>query len=172
MIKGVRMFLLMAICCTVVSCKEKNHHNDSSANKALREGYVFVDMTESIVHWDNKCKRVIKNIMLLKSMKELKYNVKYCSCIPIDKHSIIKSEILKSCYFTKSDKGKVSIRKDSGEERSVRVDNIMKYGLEAYSVDYPNYTIRMQDNRGQDYDIPLKDVFRALDQGLKIYTFN
>lgn len=85
MIKKVNMILAIAMCCITVSCKEKKQHNDSSAEKALQEGYVFVDGTHKIIHWDKNCKRAIQKVMLLKPIKEVKRDVEYCSCVPVSK---------------------------------------------------------------------------------------
>ena len=65
---------------------------------------------------------------------------------------------------------KYHITTSDGETHEVSKENIDKYGMAAYASDYPGATIRMRDNAGADYDIPLKHYDAAVGKGLRVYT--
>lgn len=57
-----------------------------------------------------------------------------------------------------------------GKDHQVSVENIEKYGIDNYINSYPGATIRMRDDKDEDYDIPLSDFQRAEDSGLRPFT--
>ena len=165
------LFLLMALAFTSCDSLVYKQKSESPAEQALKEGFVFVGGSERIVHWDKSCKRAQK-VMLLKSAGDLPEDIELCVCVPVRMAEKLKTEILMAYYFTDKNKEKVSYRNDSGVEGTISVSNIMKYGLKSYIDEYPDYTIRMKDKFNSDYAVPFRDIFRSLDIGCKIYTFN
>ena len=57
-----------------------------------------------------------------------------------------------------------------GESHEVRKDDIDKYGWDGYFSAYPDATVRMQDDEGNDYDVPLGRVESMGRNGLKPFT--
>ena len=67
------------------SCENASKEKETPADKALSEGFVFVDGSERIVHWDKACNRAIHKVMLLKDVRHLHVDTEYCSCVPVPK---------------------------------------------------------------------------------------
>lgn len=53
-----------------------------------------------------------------------------------------------------------------GKDIQVSESNIEKYGMDAYAKDRPDATIRMRDNQGRDYDVPVGRYQQMVDHGL------
>ena len=53
-----------------------------------------------------------------------------------------------------------------GKDRQVSEKNINQYGMGSYASSYPNATVRMRDDDGADYDIPIADYDKAVNSGL------
>ena len=53
-----------------------------------------------------------------------------------------------------------------GKTHHVNKDNIDKYGWDGYAEDYPDATVRMRDDDGGDYDVPLGRVDAMMEAGL------
>ena len=168
----MKFFLFVIICIIAISCDEKKSQKvESSVDTALNEGYVFID-EGYVIHWDKNCKRAIKDVLLVKPISSIcNKRIEYCSCVPVKMLEALKKEILMTYYFTDKTKEKILYTDESGKDGTISVANIMKYGLKKYIDSYPNYTVRMQDEFKSDYEVPFKDVFRALEIDLKIYTF-
>lgn len=87
-----RVFLLLSLVLLVTSCAEKE--KQSVAENNLENGYVFVDGTKQIIHWDENCKRVYKDIMLIEKTNYFRYrDVEFCSCVPSEIADSILSKI-------------------------------------------------------------------------------
>lgn len=64
-----------------------------------------------------------------------------------------------------------TITTSDGKSHQVSEENIQKYGMGSYADAYKGATIRMRDNDGADYDIPLGNYDDARQQGLRPYRF-
>ena len=64
-----------------------------------------------------------------------------------------------------------TITTSDGKSHQVSEDNIKKYGMKSYADAYEGATIRMRDNDGADYDIPLGNYDDATQQGLRPFRF-
>lgn len=64
-----------------------------------------------------------------------------------------------------------TITTSDGKSHQVSEDNIKKYGMKSYADAYEGATIRMRDNDGADYDIPLGNYDDATQQGLHPFRF-
>lgn len=64
-----------------------------------------------------------------------------------------------------------TITTSDGKSHQVSEDNIKKYGMQSYADAYKGATIRMRDNDGADYDIPLSKYSVAQSQGLHPFRF-
>lgn len=64
-----------------------------------------------------------------------------------------------------------TITTSDGKSHQVSEDNIKKYGMQSYADAYKGATIRMRDNDGADYDIPLGKYSVAQSQGLHPFRF-
>ena len=64
-----------------------------------------------------------------------------------------------------------TITTSDGKSHQVSEDNIKKYGMQSYANAYKGATIRMRDNDGADYDIPLGNYDDATQQGLRPFRF-
>lgn len=53
-----------------------------------------------------------------------------------------------------------------GKDIQVSESNIEKYGMDAYAKDRPDATIRMRDDQGRDYDVPVGRYQQMVDHGL------
>ena len=69
----------------LLSCESASKEKEYPANKALSEGFVFVDGSGRIIHWDKACNKAVHKIMLLKDMRRLHVDTEYCICVPIPK---------------------------------------------------------------------------------------
>ncbi|MDE6072772.1 MAG: hypothetical protein K2G53_09530, partial [Muribaculaceae bacterium] len=58
------------------------------------------------------------------------------------------------------------ITTSDGKTHQVSEDNIKKYGMSAYAEAYKDATLRMRNNDGEDYDIPLHHYDNAVGSGL------
>lgn len=56
-----------------------------------------------------------------------------------------------------------------GKKQAVRKSDVEKYGWDGYSKAYPEYSLRMQNGKGDFYNIPLGKVEYALTKGFKPY---
>lgn len=56
-----------------------------------------------------------------------------------------------------------------GKDRQVSEENIKKYGMGRYASSYPNATVRMRDDDGTDYDIPIGEYDKAVSSGLHAF---
>lgn len=89
-----KVYLLLFLVLLATSCAEKE--KQSVAEKNLENGYVFVDGTKQIIHWDENCKRVYKDIMLIEKTNFFRYrNVEFCSCVPSEIADSILSKMKK-----------------------------------------------------------------------------
>ena len=87
-----KVYLLLLLVLLVTSCAEKE--KQSVAEKNLENGYVFVDGSGSIIHWNEDCKRAYKKIMLIKRANSFHYRkVEFCSCVPSEMADSILSKI-------------------------------------------------------------------------------
>lgn len=64
-----------------------------------------------------------------------------------------------------------TITTSDGKSHQVSEDNIKKYGMKSYADAYEGATIRMRDNDGADYDIPLGNYDDATQKGLHPFRF-
>ena len=76
------LLFLSFVSCSPLDRKEKD---DSSAEQALKEGFVFVDGSQRVIHWDKSCKRAVQKVMLLKGVDDLRRDIEFCSCVPVSK---------------------------------------------------------------------------------------
>lgn len=81
----MRLNVFLMLCLMLFSCENASKGKETPADKALSEGFVFVDESERIVHWDKACNRAIQKVMLLKDVRHLHVDTEYCSCIPVPK---------------------------------------------------------------------------------------
>lgn len=56
-----------------------------------------------------------------------------------------------------------------GKKQAVRKSDVEKYGWDGYNKAYPDYSLRMQNEKGDYYNIPLSKVDDALAKGFKPY---
>ena len=64
-----------------------------------------------------------------------------------------------------------TITTSDGKSHQVSEDNIKKYGMKSYADAYEGATIRMRDNDGAEYDIPLGNYDDATQKGLHPFRF-
>lgn len=64
---------------------------------------------------------------------------------------------------------KYSITTSDGKTHKVSKENIDKYGIAAYADAYQGATIRMRDDEGADYDMPLEHYEKAVSEGLRAF---
>lgn len=57
-----------------------------------------------------------------------------------------------------------------GEERQVSIDKFEKYGPSMYAERFSGASIRMRNDKGEDYAVPVNDYQRALDSGFRPYV--
>lgn len=89
----MKKILFIVICVLFVSCRTKTSNSSDSAQKALNEGFVFVDGTGKIIHWDESCNRAVHKIMVLKDIKNLHRDIEFCSCVPVPIMKEIKEKL-------------------------------------------------------------------------------
>lgn len=137
----------------------------------LNNGYVCMD-ARKVIHWKGNCHHIAKNMLIQKRIGELSENLVFCSCVPVDKMNLIKSEkeeIDRSKNYFANGKYLFSV---NGEDYTLSSDSINKYGIDYYISSYPNMTIRMQNDYEEDYDIPLREYKRAVSSGLVPYRMD
>ena len=89
----MKKILLIVIGTLFVSCIEKTKNSESSAEKALNEGFVFIDGYDKVIHWDESCKRAHRKVIILRDIKDLRKDVEFCSCVPVPKMKEIKERM-------------------------------------------------------------------------------
>ena len=65
---------------------------------------------------------------------------------------------------------KHQITTSDGKIHEVSKSNIDKHGMAAYASAYKGATVRMRDDAGGDYDIPLEHYDKAQAEGLRLFT--
>ena len=81
------------------------------------------------------------------------------------------SEFERNIGFEPSTISTYFITTSDGKTHNVNVDNINKYGIEAYAEAYKGATIHMRDKQGADYDIPLQHYQSAMSHGLNAVEY-
>lgn len=160
--KRVVLFISIIV---LISCCDNKH---DKAMENLKEGYVWMD-AGNVVHWNENCIRIYKDVLLLKSIREV--SDKYCACVPASNIEIIENEAELPKYLSEKEQKSRYILFVNGKRKNVSISNIQKYGIYNYASSYPGAKIRMANiDRCEKCDVPLSDYDEAIQWNLRPCT--